>query len=182
MAMRGLTVFFTGLSGAGKTTVATTVRDLLREEHGVPVSYLDGDEVRTFLSSELGFSKEHRDLNVLRIAWVAREVTRHGGVAVCAPIAPYRETRRKARAMIEPLGRFVEVHVSTPLEVCEARDPKGLYAEARAGRIERFTGISDPYEAPEQPELRIDTSEGSAQDAARSILAWLRDEDALPGR
>ena len=156
-AQQGLTVFFTGLSGSGKSTLATGLRARLLER-GRKVTLLDGDLVRRNLSSELGFSREHRDLNIRRIAFVASEVTRHGGVAICAPIAPYDATRKEARQLIEPLGGFVLVHVATPLEVCEARDRKGLYAKARAGLVKEFTGISDPYEAPADAEIVIDTS------------------------
>lgn len=170
---QGFTVFFTGLSGSGKSTIANALLVKLLELGGRPVTLLDGDVVRKHLSSELGFSREHRDLNVLRIGFVASEITKNGGIAICAPIAPYAQTRRKVRAMIEPLGGFVEVHVATPLEVCEARDRKGLYAKARAGLIKEFTGISDPYEAPESPELRIDTAELTPDLAAHRILVKL---------
>ena len=155
---RGVTVFLTGLSGAGKSTVADAlVADLTAE--GRPVTVLDGDVVRTHLSSELGFSREHRDLNIRRIGWVAGEVVRHGGTVVVAAIAPYEQAREQARALVEEHGAFLLVHLSTPLEVCEQRDVKGLYARARAGEIRAFTGISDPYELPRHPDLTIDTSE-----------------------
>jgi len=137
------------------------------------VTLLDGDTVRKHLSSELGFSKEHRDLNILRIGYVASEITKNGGIAICAPIAPYTRTRREVRQLIEPLGGFVEVHVATSLEVCEERDRKGLYAKARAGIIKEFTGISDPYEEPEAPEIRIDTQEMTPDLAAHRILVVL---------
>ncbi|MBN1091683.1 adenylyl-sulfate kinase [Blastococcus sp. TML/M2B] len=153
----GVTVFLTGLSGAGKSTIADAlVADLERD--GRPVTVLDGDVVRTHLSSELGFAREHRDLNIRRIGWVAGEVVKHGGTVVVAAIAPYEEAREQARALVEEHGRFVLVHLSTPLEVCEQRDVKGLYAKARAGEIPEFTGVSDPYEPPVAPELVIDTS------------------------
>jgi adenylyl-sulfate kinase len=153
----GVTVFLTGLSGAGKSTIADAlVADLERE--GRPVTVLDGDVVRTHLSSELGFDKEHRDLNIRRIGWVAGEVVKHGGTVVVAAIAPYEEAREQARTLVEEHGRFVLVHLSTPLEVCEERDVKGLYAKARSGEIPVFTGVSDPYEPPVAPELVIDTS------------------------
>jgi sulfate adenylyltransferase len=168
-AQQGLTVFFTGLSGSGKSTLAAGLRARLLER-GRTVTLLDGDLVRRNLSSELGFSREHRDLNIRRIAFVASEVTRHGGVAICAPIAPYDAARKEARTLIEPLGGFVLVHVSTPLDVCEARDRKGLYAKARAGLVKEFTGISDPYEAPADAELVIDTSTLD-RDAALDLLA-----------
>jgi sulfate adenylyltransferase len=145
----------------------------LLERGGPRVTLLDGDLVRKNLSSELGFSREHRDLNVLRIGYVASEITKNGGIAICAPIAPYAATRRKVREMIERLGGFIEVHVATPLEVCEARDRKGLYAKARAGLIDEFTGISDPYDVPETPELRVDTRSLSADLAADQVVAKL---------
>jgi sulfate adenylyltransferase len=170
---QGFTVFFTGLSGSGKSTVANALMIKLMEIGGRPVTLLDGDVVRKHLSSELGFSKEHRDLNILRIGYVASEITKNGGIAICAPIAPYASTRRKVREMIESYGGFVETHVATPLEVCEQRDRKGLYAKARAGIIKGFTGISDPYEAPEQPEMRIDTSELTPDLVAHRILVKL---------
>src|SRR3954451_3560036 len=153
----GVTVFLTGLSGAGKSTIADAlVADL--ESDGVPVTVLDGDVVRTHLSSELSFSQEHRDLNIRRIGFVAGEVVKHGGTVVVAAIAPYEQAREDARQLVEKHGRFLLVHVSTPLDVVEQRDVKGLYAKARAGEIPHFTGISDPYEEPANPELVIDTS------------------------
>lgn len=170
---QGFTVFFTGLSGSGKSTIANALLVKLLELGGRPVTLLDGDVVRKHLSSELGFSREHRDLNVLRIGFVASEITKNGGIAICAPIAPYAPTRAKVREMIEPVGGFLEVHVATPIEVCEARDRKGLYAKARAGLIKEFTGISDPYEAPATPEVRIDTAELTADLAAHRILIKL---------
>jgi sulfate adenylyltransferase len=170
---QGLTVFFTGLSGSGKSTIANALVVKLLELGGRPVTLLDGDMVRKHLSSELGFSREHRDLNILRIGYVASEITKNGGIAICAPIAPYASTRAKVREMIEPLGGFLEVHVATSLEVCEQRDRKGLYAKARAGIIKEFTGISDPYEAPENPEIRIDTAELTPDLAAHRVLVKL---------
>jgi sulfate adenylyltransferase len=170
---QGFTVFFTGLSGSGKSTVANALMVKLMEMGGRPVSLLDGDVVRKHLSSELGFSKEHRDLNIQRIGYVASEITKNGGIAICAPIAPYANTRRLVREMIEPHGGFVEIHVATPLEVCEQRDRKGLYAKARAGIIKGFTGISDPYEEPENPEMSIDTSELTPDLAAHRIIVKL---------
>ncbi|NNL84317.1 MAG: adenylyl-sulfate kinase, partial [Myxococcales bacterium] len=167
---QGYTVFFTGLSGSGKSTIANALLAKLLERGGRNVSLLDGDLVRKHLSSELGFSKEHRDLNILRIGYVASEVTANGGVAICAPIAPYAETRRRVRERVGSRGGFLEVYVSTPLEECERRDRKGLYAKARAGLIPEFTGISDPYEVPEQPDLRIDTRALSPDAAAEQIL------------
>ena len=170
---QGFTVFFTGLSGSGKSTIANALMVKLMEIGGRHVSLLDGDIVRKNLSSELGFSKEHRDLNIRRIGYVASEITKHGGIAICAPIAPYTATRRIVRDVISPVGGFVEVHVATPLEVCEERDRKGLYAKARAGIIKEFTGISDPYEAPEHPEMVIDTTEISPDLAAHRVLVKL---------
>ena len=147
---QGVTIFFTGLSGSGKSTIANALITKFLETGGRPVTLLDGDLVRKHLSSELGFSKEHRDINIRRIGYVASEITKNGGIAICAPIAPYEATRQAVRQMIEPLGGFILVHVSTALEVCEQRDRKGLYAKARAGIVKEFTGISDPYEAPTQ--------------------------------
>ena len=138
-----------------------------------PISLLDGDIVRKNLSSELGFSREHRNLNVLRIGYVASEITKNGGIAICAPIAPYSETRKQVRAEIEPLGGYLEVHVSTSVAVCETRDRKGLYAKARAGIIKEFTGISDPYEAPVDPEVIIDTEFCKPAEAAQKIILKL---------
>ena len=170
---QGFTVFFTGLSGSGKSTVANALMVKLMEMGGRPVTLLDGDLVRKHLSSELGFSKEHRDLNIQRIGYVASEITKNGGIAICAPIAPYSATRKIVREMIEPLGGFVEIHVATPLEVCEARDRKGLYAKARAGILKGFTGIDDPYEVPEKPELKLDTAELTPDLAAHRIIVKL---------
>ena len=170
---QGFTIFFTGLSGSGKSTVANALMIKLLEEGSRPVTLLDGDIVRKNLSSELTFSKEHRDLNIQRIGFVASEITKNGGIAICAPIAPYAATRRLVREMIAPLGGFLETHVATPIEVCEERDRKGLYAMARAGKIKGFTGIDDPYEVPENAEIVIDTSELSPDLAAHRILLTL---------
>ena len=170
---QGYTVFFTGLSGAGKSTIANALMVRLLEMGDRPVSLLDGDIVRKHLSSELGFSKEHRNINVLRIGFVASEITKNGGVAICAPIAPFADTRRQVREMIEPLGGFLEIHVATSLAVCEQRDRKGLYALARAGKIKEFTGISDPYDEPETPEMRIDTVGCSPEEAVQRIILKL---------
>ncbi len=170
---QGFTVFFTGLSGSGKSTVANALLLKLMEIGGRNVTLLDGDVVRTHLSSELGFSKEHRNLNIERIGYVASEITKHGGIALCAPIAPYASTRRKVREMVEAGGGFLEVHVATPLEVCEERDRKGLYALARAGKIKQFTGIDDPYEVPENAEVVIDTSELTPDLGAHRVLVKL---------
>jgi|AntDeeMinimDraft_5_1070356.scaffolds.fasta_scaffold06127_1 sulfate adenylyltransferase len=170
---QGFTVLFTGLSGSGKSTIAHALLNKLMELGGRPVTLLDGDVVRKNLSSELGFSKEHRELNIQRIGFVASEITKNGGIALCAPIAPYTATRRTVREMIEAEGGFVEVHVATPLEVCEQRDRKGLYARARRGEIKNFTGISDPYEEPQNPEIRLDTQEISPDQAAHDIVLKL---------
>lgn len=173
---QGLTIFFTGLSGAGKSTLAKVLMTKLLEMGGRQVTLLDGDLVRKHLSSELGFSREHRDINVRRIGYVASEITKNHGIAICAPIAPYHATRRDVRLMIEPLGGFFEIHVATPLYVCEGRDRKGLYAKARAGIVKEFTGISDPYEIPEKPELVIDTTNISVEEAVQKILLKLERE------
>jgi sulfate adenylyltransferase len=170
---QGFTVFFTGLSGSGKSTVANALMVKLMEMGGRPVTLLDGDLVRKHLSSELGFSKEHRDLNIQRIGYVASEITKNGGIAICAPIAPYAATRKIVRDMIEPLGGFMEVHVATPIEVCEVRDRKGLYAKARAGILKGFTGIDDPYEVPEKPEMKLDTTEVTPDMSAHRIIVKL---------
>ena len=173
---QGFTVFFTGLSGSGKSTVANVLRVKLLEMGGRPVTLLDGDLVRKNLSSELGFSKEHRDLNILRIGYVASEITKNGGIAICAPIAPYAEVRAQVRRLIEPLGGYTLVHVATPLDICEQRDRKGLYAKARAGIIKEFTGISDPYEEPKDAEIVIDTTDLSPDQAAQRIILHLESE------
>ncbi|MFC1811952.1 bifunctional sulfate adenylyltransferase/adenylylsulfate kinase [Thermodesulfobacteriota bacterium] len=170
---QGLTVFLTGLSGAGKSTVAKILYSRFLEIGGRPVTLLDGDIVRRNLSSELSFSKEHRDINVRRIGFVASEITKNRGVAICAPIAPYAGTRLEIRKAIEAYGGFIEVHVSTPIEECEKRDRKGMYAKARAGLIKGFTGVDDPYEIPESPEVRIDTTDLTPDEAAQEILLFL---------
>ena len=175
----GITLFFTGLSGSGKSTLARIMYGKFIEDGKRPTTLLDGDVVRRNLSSELGFSKQHRDLNVRRIGFVASEITKNGGVAICAPIAPYTSTRRAVRELIEEHGAMIEIHVATPLEVCEQRDRKGLYAKARKGLIPEFTGISDPYEAPEHPQLRIDTSGRSPMEAAQEIFLYLLREGYL---
>jgi len=170
---QGFTVFFTGLSGAGKSTIANVLLVKFLEMGGRPVTLLDGDIVRKHLSSELGFSREHRDINIRRIGFVAAEITKNGGIAICAPIAPYDAVRREVRRMIEPLGGFVLVHVATPLAVCEQRDRKGLYARARAGLIKEFPGISDPYEPPADADVVIDTTDLSPEEAAQEVLLYL---------
>ena len=170
---QGFTVFFTGLSGAGKSTIARVLYAKMLEIGKRPVTLLDGDIVRQNLSNELSFSKEHRDINVRRIGFVAGEITKNRGVAICAPIAPYATTRAEIRASIEAVGSFIEVHVATPLNVCEKRDRKGMYAKARAGLIKGYTGIDDPYEVPESPEVRVDTTGKSPDEAAQEILIFL---------
>ncbi len=170
---QGFTVFLTGLSGAGKSTIAKVLYSKFLERGDRPVTLLDGDIVRRNLSSELSFSKEHRNINVLRIGFVAGEITKNRGVAICAPIAPYETTRREIRQNIEAYGGFIEIHVSTPIEECEKRDRKGMYAKARAGLISGFTGVDDPYEEPVNPELRIDTTNLTPAEAAQEILLFL---------
>ncbi len=167
----GCVVLLTGLSGSGKSTIARGVADRLARTDPRIVTLLDGDEVRRHLSAGLGFSAEDRRTNLLRIAWVAALCARHGGIALCAPIAPYASVRAEMRALIEPVGRLVLVHVSTPLEVCEARDRKGLYARARAGQITGFTGIDDPYEEPTDADLAIDTSAVGIDEAVAAVVA-----------
>ncbi len=176
---QGLTVFFTGLSGSGKSTIANVLLVKFLEMGGRPVTMLDGDIVRKHLSSELGFSREHRDINIRRVGYVASEITKNGGIAICAPIAPYDEVRKEVRAMIEPLGGFILVHIAAPLEVCEERDRKGLYAKARAGIIKEFTGISDPYEPPEDAEVVIDTTDSTPEEAAQKVILHLEREGYL---
>jgi len=174
----GLVIFLTGLPGAGKSTLAQALAGML-EQAGRAVTLLDGDEVRRLLSSELGYSRSHRDLNVLRIGYVATEVARHGGVAICAQIAPYAAARAEVRRRAGAAGRFLLVHVSTPLEVCERRDPKHHYAKARAGLLPGFTGVSDPYEAPDDAEVVIDTQNCTPLEGAETIVARLRDDRLL---
>ena len=170
---QGFTVFFTGFSGSGKSTIANALMVKLMEMGGRPVTLLDGDLVRKHLSSELGFSKEHRDINIRRIGYVASEITKNGGVAICAPIAPYASTRRAVREEIEAFGAFVEVHVATTIEECEKRDRKGLYKLAREGKIKEFTGISDPYDVPENPELRLETEGMDVDYCAQQVILKL---------
>ena len=170
---QGFTIFLTGLSGAGKSTIAKVLYARMLEIGERPVTLLDGDIVRQNLSSELTFSKEHRDINVRRIGFVASEITKNRGIAICAPIAPYENTRREIRKAIEAHGGFIEVHVSTPIAECEKRDRKGMYAKARAGLIKGYTGVDDPYEIPESPELSIDTTDISPDEAAQEVLLFL---------
>ncbi|WP_299646343.1 bifunctional sulfate adenylyltransferase/adenylylsulfate kinase [uncultured Jannaschia sp.] len=178
---QGFTVFFTGLSGSGKSTIANAIMVKLMEMGGRPVTLLDGDVVRKHLSSELGFSKEHRDINIKRIGYVASEITKNGGIAICAPIAPYTATRRAVREMVEAYGAFVEVHVATSVEECERRDRKGLYKMAREGKIKEFTGISDPYEAPVNAELVVDTEGYEVDNCAQQVLLKLESMGLISG-
>jgi sulfate adenylyltransferase len=173
---QGVTIFFTGLSGSGKSTIANILMTKFLETGGRPVTILDGDLVRKHLSSELGFSKEHRDINIRRIGYVASEITKNGGIAICAPIAPYDSVRKQVRQMVEPYGGFILVHISTPIETCEQRDRKGLYAKARAGIVKEFTGVSDPYEAPTDAEVTINTAELTQEEAAQEIILHLERE------
>jgi sulfate adenylyltransferase len=180
---QGFTLFFTGLSGSGKSTIANVLLVKLLEMGGRSVSLLDGDIVRKHLSSELGFSRDHRDINIRRIGFVASEITKSGGIAICAPIAPYDAVRRQVLAMVQAHGGFILVHFATPLEVCELRDRKGLYAKARAGLVQQFTGISDPYEVPTDADIVVDTSERTPEEIANDILLYLERErfiEAIP--
>jgi sulfate adenylyltransferase len=176
---QGVCIWFTGLSGAGKSTTSEVLTVLLLE-HGRQVTVLDGDVVRTHLSKGLGFSKEDRDTNVRRIGFVAAEIVRHGGVAICAAVSPYRATRNDVRNMVGS-NHFVELFVDTPLEVCEARDAKGMYAKARRGEIKDFTGIDDPYEPPEHAELTLDTVSHTPEENARVIIDYLLNRGFLRG-
>ena len=178
---QGFTVFFTGLSGSGKSTIANALMVKLMEMGGRPVTLLDGDVVRKHLSSELGFSKEHRDINIKRIGYVASEITKNGGIAICAPIAPYTATRRAVREMVENFGAFIEVHVSTSVEECERRDRKGLYKLAREGKIKEFTGISDPYEEPTKAELVVDTENVDVDHCAHQVILKLESMGLIKG-
>ena len=173
---QGFAVFFTGLSGSGKSTIANVLLVKFLEMGGRPVTLLDGDIVRKNLSSELGFSKEHRDVNIRRIGYVASEITKNGGIAICAPIAPYDNVRKENCSVIQSVGGYILVHVATPLEVCETRDRKGLYAKARAGIIKEFTGISDPYEVPDDADVVIDTTDVTPAEAAQRIILFLEKE------
>jgi adenylylsulfate kinase len=175
----GFTIWFTGLSGAGKTTIAHLLGPAL-DERGCIVEYLDGDTVRTHLSKGLGFSKEDRDTNIERIGWVASRLTRHGAVVICAAISPYEETRRKARELVEPYGPFVEVYIRASVEECARRDVKGLYEKAFAGEIKGFTGVDDPYEAPSAPEVVVDTEALDPEESAQLVLAKLEELGLVP--
>ncbi len=175
----GFTLWFTGLSGAGKTTIAHLVGPEL-EARGKIVEYLDGDTVRTRLSKGLGFSREDRDTNIERIGWVAARLTRHGAAVIAAAISPYAETRRKARDMVEPFGPFVEVFVHATVDECARRDVKGLYAKAFAGEIKGFTGVDDPYEAPDAAEIVLNTEEHPPEESARLVLAKLEELGLVP--
>ncbi len=178
---QGFTVFFTGFSGSGKSTIANALMVKLMEMGGRPVTLLDGDIVRKNLSSELGFSKEHRDLNIRRIGYVASEITKNGGIAICAPIAPYATTRRAVREDVEAFGAFVEVHVATSIEECERRDRKGLYKLAREGKIKEFTGISDPYDVPANPELSVETENVDVDNCAHQVILKLEQMGLIAG-
>ena len=173
---QGFTLFFTGLSGSGKSTLAKVLFVKFMEMRDRPVTLLDGDIVRRNLSSELTFSKQHRNLNITRIGFVASEITKNGGIALCAPIAPYEESRRRNRELISRYGGYIEIYVSTPLEICEQRDRKGLYAKARAGKVKGVTGVSDPYNPPVNPELLIDTTDISPTEAAQEVLLYLEEQ------
>ncbi|MGH8428679.1 MAG: bifunctional sulfate adenylyltransferase/adenylylsulfate kinase [Gammaproteobacteria bacterium] len=173
---QGFAVFFTGLTCSGKSTIANVLRVKFLELGGRPVTLLDGDIIQKRLSPDLDFSREHQDANIRRIAFVAAEITKNGGIAICAPTAPHDAVRKDARSQVQPFGGFVLVHLSTPLEVCEARDRKGLYAKARAGELQQFSGISDPYEPPENPSVTLDTSELTPEEAAQEIFLYLERE------
>jgi len=177
----GFVVWFTGLSAAGKTTVGLLVAREL-EERGLTVEVLDGDVIRTHLSQGLGYSKEDRDTNIERIGWVASRLARAGAAVVVSAISPYEEARRRARALVAEAAPFVEIYVATALDVCAERDPKGLYAKAFSGEIEHFTGVSDPYEEPEHPELRLDTAGRAPAESAASVLARLEELELVAER
>ncbi|HEX7928352.1 MAG TPA: bifunctional sulfate adenylyltransferase/adenylylsulfate kinase, partial [bacterium] len=176
---QGFTLFFTGFSGSGKSTIAQVLLSKFLELGGRPVTLLDGDIVRKNLSAGLGFSKEDRDRNIVRIGFVANEITKNGGIAICAPIAPYAAPRKANRDLISANGAYIEIHVATPIEECEKRDRKGLYAKARAGLVQQFTGINDPYEAPEKPEIRLDTTHQTPAQSADEVWLYLEREGYL---
>ncbi len=171
---KGITIFFTGLSGSGKSTIAKILQIKMLELTKKRITLLDGDVVRKNLCSELGFSKDHRLINLQRIGFVANEISKNGGIAICAPIAPYDSIRKEIRQSIEPNAGFILIHVATPLDVCEARDRKGLYAKARSGEIKHFTGISDPYEEPQDAELIVQTDNQTAEESCEFILDHLK--------
>jgi sulfate adenylyltransferase len=173
---QGLTIFMTGFSGSGKSTIAKVLLVKFMEMCDRPVTLLDGDIVRKNLSSELNYSRQHRNLNITRIGFVASEITKNGGIALCAPIAPYEESRQANRELISRYGGYIEVHVATPLEVCEQRDRKGLYAKARAGKVKGVTGVTDPYIPPSNPELTIDTTHITPMEAVQEILLYLEEQ------
>jgi adenylylsulfate kinase len=177
----GFTLWFTGLSGSGKSTIAHVIGPEL-DRRGLIVEYLDGDSVRQHLSRGLGFSKEDRDTNIERIGWVASRLTRQGGAVIAAAISPYRETRAKARELVEPFGRFVEVYVATSLDECARRDVNGLYAKAFAGEIKGFTGVDDPYEAPESPEIVVETEGKTPEESAEVVIAKLEELGLIPAQ
>ena len=177
----GFTLWFTGLSGSGKSTIAHVIGPEL-DRRGLIVEYLDGDSVRQHLSKGLGFSKEDRDTNIERIGWVASRLTRQGGAVIAAAISPYRETRAKAREMVEQHGRFVEVYVATSLDECARRDVNGLYAKAFAGEIKGFTGVDDPYEAPESPEIVVETEGRTPEESAEVVIAKLEELGLIPAQ
>jgi len=177
----GFTLWFTGLSGSGKSTIAHVIGPEL-DRRGLIVEYLDGDSVRQHLSKGLGFSKEDRDTNIERIGWVASRLTRQGGAVIAAAISPYRETRAKAREMVEEYGRFVEVYVATSLDECARRDVNGLYKKAFAGEIKGFTGVDDPYEEPEKPEIVVETEGKTPEESAEVVLAKLEELGVVPAQ
>jgi sulfate adenylyltransferase len=173
---QGFTIFITGLSGAGKSTLAKVLMVKFMEMNDRPVTLLDGDIVRRNLSSELTFSKAHRDLNITRIGFVASEITKNGGIALCAPIAPYEEPRRQNRELISSCGGYIEVYLSTSIDICQERDRKGLYAKAKAGKVKGVTGVDDPYVPPSHPEITIDTAEVTPDEAAQEVLLYLEEQ------
>jgi adenylylsulfate kinase len=175
----GFVLWFTGLPGSGKTTISSGIAPEL-ERRGMVVDHLDGDIVRTHLSKGLGFSKDDRDTNIARIAWVAGRVSRAGAAVIVSAISPYEEARRRARSLVEQHAPFIEVHVATPVEECARRDPKGLYAKAFAGEITEFTGVSAPYEAPLDPELRLDTTHATPAESVSAVLARLEELRVVP--
>jgi adenylyl-sulfate kinase len=177
----GFTLWFTGLSGSGKSTIAHVIGPEL-DRRGLIVEYLDGDSVRQHLSKGLGFSKEDRDTNIERIGWVASRLTRQGGAVIAAAISPYRETRAKARELVEQFGSFVEVYVATSLDECARRDVNGLYAKAFAGEIKGFTGVDDPYEAPESPEVVVETEGKTPEESAEVVIAKLEELGLIPAQ